>query len=347
MTMLHQPEITVLMPVRNAGHALQPAVASILEQSFEDYELLIVDDHSTDFALQGLIDRDPRLRIIQNPGRGLVDALNFGIESANGKWIARMDGDDVACVDRLAIQRQYAKEHTNIDLIGAQVRIFRDDNGTAPTDNSPTDNAPAQGYRHYQQWINQLTEPDQIARERFIESPIPHPTAFIRREILKSVGGYRDRGWAEDYDLWLRLAQGGIRMGKPDGILLHWRDHDGRLSRNADQYSSKQFLKLKAHFLTRYFRNFPEICIWGAGPNGKKLFDYLSSNGTIVSQFIDVHPRRIGASARGRPVRSADEIMLINEPVLVAVGSRGARAEIRTALTDTGRVEGDSFVFAM
>lgn len=332
-----KPEITVLMPVRNAASTLPTAVDSILRQSFEDYELLIIDDHSTDFAFQALVDRDPRIRVIPNPGNGLVDALNFGIQSANGDWIARMDGDDIACADRLAMQRQYAIQNTSIGLIGAQVQIFRDDN----------DQSPAEGYRHYQQWINQLTEPDQISRERFIESPIPHPTAFIRSETLKSAGGYRDCGWAEDYDLWLRLAERGVRMGKPQGILLRWRDHDGRLSRTADQYSARQFLRLKAHFLARYFRHYSEICIWGAGPNGKKLFDYLDADGTTVSQFIDVHPRRIGGMARGRPVRSSEDIHEINEPIIVAVGSRGARAEIRTALGASGRVEGDSYVFAM
>jgi len=331
------PEITVLMPVRDAGPQLQRAVESILGQSFGNFELLIVDDHSTDSAIDRLGVDDPRMRILKNTGTGLVDALNLGIERATGEWIARMDGDDIATADRLERQRLYAIQHPDIGLIGAQVHIFRDND----------DNLPAEGYRHYQSWINRLTTPEQIARERFIESPIPHPTAFIRRESLDAIGRYRDCGWAEDYDLWLRLAQSGVRMGKPDGTLLYWRDHDKRLSRTASQYSASQFLKLKAHYLARYFPQNQPVCLWGAGPGGKKLCDLLTVAGTTVSQFIDVHPRRIGGKARDRPVRSATEIGDIHEPVIVAVGSRGVRAEIRSALQKAGRVEGDTFLFAM
>lgn len=332
-------KITVLMPVRNGGRYLNDAIASIVEQSFSQLELLVIDDHSDDRALDNICAIDPRIRVAPNTGRGIVDALNYGIDIAHGEWIARMDADDIASRDRLERQLRFAKENPEIGLIGAQVNIFRE-----TTDGHST---PAEGYRLYEQWINQLLAPEQIERELFIESPIPHPTAFCKRETLTSIGGYRDMGWPEDYDLWLRLAQAGVAMAKPVGILLHWRDHDERFSRNSEHCSADQFLRLKANFLAKRFKAHTQTTLWGAGPSGKRLFDHLQLAGVEVSQFIDVHPRRIGGTARGRPVLPVAAVADIHEPIIVAVGSRGARAQIREAMHELGRIEGDSFVFAM
>lgn len=81
------------------------------------------------------------------------------------------------------------------------------------------------GYRAYQDWVDALSTPARIRREIFIESPLPHPTAVMRRGVFERLGGYRHVPWAEDYDLWLRAYTAGVSMGKPLGILLHWRDH--------------------------------------------------------------------------------------------------------------------------
>lgn len=332
-------EITVLMPVRNGGATLQTAVTSILNQSYENFELLIIDDHSSDSALANLATDDPRIRTVSNPGDGLIDALNFGLHSARGNWIARMDADDIALTNRLKVQLDYAKANPDIGVIGTQVRIFRD--------SSDGLSQPNDGYRHYEQWLNGLLKPEQIQRELFIESPIPHPSAFFKKDLLIEVGGYRDMGWAEDYDLWMRLSEIGVRMAKPPGILLHWRDHDQRYSRTSSQCQPEQFLRLKAFFLSRRFQQHKQVTLWGAGPGGKRLFDHLNTYGTQVSQFIDVHPRRIGGHARDRPVRSVNDIINIHEPVIVAVGARGVRGEIRSALQSVGFIEGETFLFAM
>ncbi len=334
-----KPEITVLMPVHNGGSYLRTAVTSIVDQTFDRLELLIVDDHSDDHAIDGIATNDPRIRVVRSSGRGIIDALNFGIKSARGNWIARMDADDISCPQRLACQYQFARDNPDVGMIGSQVRIFRE--------TAEGQTGPAEGYGRYQRWINNLLEPAQIEREIFIESPIPHPSAFCKKEILVSAGGYRDMGWPEDYDLWLRLSRAGIAMAKPAGILLHWRDHDARHSRNASHCTSDQFLRLKASFLADRFSDSDRITLWGAGPGGKRLFDHLRKAGVEVSQFIDVHPRRIGGQVRGRPVLPVEAVATIDEPVVVAVGSRGARRQIREAMHQFGRVEGDAYLFAM
>ncbi|GAB4345357.1 MAG: glycosyltransferase [Gammaproteobacteria bacterium] len=328
------PLISVLMPCRDGGDHLQAAVDSILAQSFADFELLIVDDRTRDGSLERLDCRDNRVRILRNPGEGIVDALNAGAAAARGALLARMDADDFALPDRFERQLQHLQRHPRLGVVGAQVEIFRD-------------GGPLQeGYRIYQRWINGLTAPEAIAREIFIESPIPHPTAMIRREVFDRLGGYRDSEWSEDYDLWLRAHAAGVAMGKPEGVLLRWRDHDGRLSRSGGRYTIDRFLQAKACYLARTVLSERPAVIWGAGETGKRLHDWLRRYGVEVSGFIDIDPRKIGGRKRGLPVVSPEARKRLAGVIVVAVGSRGARPRIRQVLRQQGLSEGEEYLFA-
>lgn len=329
------PLVSVIMPVRNAGALLRSAAHSIITQSWPHWELLVVDDHSSDGAPQQLRGLDPRIRVLPSPGRGIVAALNAGAAAAAGEFLARMDGDDIALPWRLETQLALLRDAPGVGIAGGRVEIF---GGTTHL---------AQGYRSYQRWINALTTPQDIAREIFVESPIPHPTAMLRREVFDALGGYRDTPWAEDYDLWLRAYEAGVRMAKPRAVVLRWRDTAARLSRTCARYSQHNFLRAKAHFLARTGLRRREAVIWGAGPTGRRLCDALWEEGVAVSAFIEVHPRRIGGKKRGLPVIAANELGTPGgEMIIGAVGSRGARAEIRGALHASGRTEGEDFLFA-
>ncbi len=329
------PLVSVLMPVRNAGLPLRAAVASILSQTYTQLELIIVNDGSTDQAIEDLVKDDPRLRFIDNHGTGIVDALNTAATLARGQLLARMDGDDIALPWRLARQVELLAQHPHIGIAGGQVKLFGESDSLG------------KGYQHYESWINRLVTPQDIKREIFIESPIPHPTAVFRREVFDRLGGYRDSLWAEDYDMWLRAYAAGIEMAKPEGVILHWRDTPTRLSRIDSRYTQSNFIKAKAYFLSRTdLRNKPTI-IWGAGPTGRQLHDELTREGVVVNGFIDVHPRRIGRNKRGKPVFGQEHALTLrNEVIIGAVGTRGAREEIRDFLIANGKKESTDFIFA-
>ncbi|UCE88660.1 MAG: glycosyltransferase, partial [Pseudomonadota bacterium] len=249
------------MPVRNCGALLRSAADSIIAQTWPRWELIVVDDHSSDGSPERLCGLDPRIRVVRNPGRGIVAALNAGAAAASGEFLARMDGDDIALPWRLEAQLALLGDAPDIGIAGGRVEIF----GGAPQ--------LAAGYRAYQRWINALVTPHDIAREIFIESPIPHPTAMLRRDVFDALGGYRDTPWAEDYDLWLRAFQAGVPMAKPREVVLRWRDAPARLSRTSARYSQHNFLRAKAHFLARTGLRGREAVIWGAGPTGRRLCD--------------------------------------------------------------------------
>jgi len=325
--------VSVVMPVRNGGRWLQAAVDSILEQTHAKLELLLVDDGSTDGAVEALDRGDSRLHILPCDGRGVSAAFNSGLAAAGGAFVARMDADDVALPGRLEAQLALLASRPEIDLAGGCVEIFSGQPVRA-------------GNRRYQAWLNGLREPQDIRREIFVESPIPNPTALFRREALAALGGYADPDCPEDYDLFLRADRQGMRMAKPEPVVLRWRDHGRRLTRSEQRYSRRNFQRAKAHFLLAAGRAEGELLLWGAGPTGRDLHDLLLEEGAQVAGFVDVHPRRLGGSKRGLPVWPVERAGAWRRgTVLVAVGARGARGQIRRFMAQHGREEGCDYLF--
>ena len=261
--------------------------------------------------------------------------MKTGYELSQGMYIARMDADDISLPDRLVKQLEYLEDNPQIGIAGAQVKIISED-------------IVGQGFLLYEQWLNRLCQPADIERELFIESPIPNPTAFFRREVYSKLGGYQDPEWAEDYDLWLRANAAGIKMGKPSGVLLYWRDHVNRLTHCDTRYNNKLFLKAKAFYLSQsnYLLKRKAV-IWGTGPTGVYLHDVLLENKINIEAFIDVNPKRIGGKKRGLPVYHFKDVHRFKDVLIIAaVGSRGAREKIRQALLEMGKREGHDFLFA-
>lgn len=324
--------ISILMPVRNGGRWLRTAVDSILKQGGVRLELIAVDDHSTDSALAALPD-DARLRRLTNPGRGVVDALNTAAAAARGNWLARMDADDEALPGRLLAQLAYLKTHPGVGICGTGVEIFRDDDVLGD------------GYRRYQAWINGLTTPQAIAREIFVESPIPHPTAMMHRALFERLGGYRSTPWAEDYDFWLRAFAQGVRMGKPHGTWLRWRDHDGRASRLNGCCTPERFVQAKGYYLARTVLRGRRAVLLGGGVTAARLCDALGEAGAVVAGFVDVSPRRLGGHKRGLPVLALEQALAAypDAVFIAAAGARGAREQIRLAMRRHDRREGEAF----
>ncbi|MDX1380337.1 MAG: glycosyltransferase [Xanthomonadales bacterium] len=331
------PRVSVILPVRDGGCWLRVAVDSILAQTLTELELLVVDDHSADDTIARLPRDDSRLRILASDGKGVSRAFNTGLAAARAPYVARMDADDIALPQRLERQVALLASRPDLALCGACVEIFRDDG--APLEG---------GNRRYQTWLNACREPGDIRRALFVESPIPNPTALFRREALQALGGYADPPWPEDYDLFLRADARGLRMGKPDEVLLRWREHDASLTRRDPRYARQRFQAAKAHYLAhgRLDAARPTV-IWGAGPGGRLLHDLLRDEGFAVTGFLDVHPRRLGGEKRGLPVWPIERLANLRDAfVLVAVGTAGVRPEIRARLDERGRAEGADYLFA-
>lgn len=327
------PLVSVVMPVHNGGEFLQQAVSSILSQSFKSLELILVNDHSTDSAVLSLDKSDPRLKAFDSKGFGIVNACNTGFSHCLGRFIARMDADDISLPERLEHQLNYLGKHPAIDIAGCCVEIF-------------SDNGIRGGLKRYQNWLNSVREPAQIRNQIFIESPLPNPGVMFRRPALKKLRGYRNNEWPEDYDLFLRADAANMRMGKPEPVLLRWREHNTRLTHTDPLYRREKFMRAKTHFLVRHRLKAQSVVIWGAGPTGRLMHDLIIKEGGKVKGFIEVHPRRIGGQKRGLPIWSMEKVETLGtEMLLVAVGAAGAREEIATFLDRHQKIEGQDYLF--
>lgn len=219
------PLISVLMPVYNAQRYVAMAVESILQQTFRDFEFLIVDDGSTDRSLkilQRYAAQDIRIRLISRPNTGYVTALNQMLELAQGELVARMDADDVALPDRFANQVAFLQQHPKVVCVGGA-----------------------------QDWIDAagrflLHHPEAEGNEEIQQlaltgqTPINHPSAMMRRSALQQVSGYDEALHpAEDLDLWLKLGEIG-ELANLKTTVLQYRQHDRSVSERLQDQQTEQ-----------------------------------------------------------------------------------------------------------
>ena len=297
-----------------------------------DFEIVIVDDGSNDGTgeiLSELGSDDSRVRVVETPHHGIVGALNTGLEHCRAPIIARMDADDWSAPTRLERQYELLQKDSNVDLVSCLIRIERE--GSAP---------PNQGMERYAEWANSLVNDNDIARERFVECPIPHPTVMARREVF--AGGYRDGPVPEDYELWLRCLHRGATFVKVPEVLFCWADLDRRLTRTDERYSRAAFRRVKLEYLVAGpLADATEVIVWGAGPNGKLWLRNLCDVGLTVPFVVELDPRKFGKRIHGALAISPEQLEAhrTDQPILSAVGAPGGREWIRDWLTKRGLVE--------
>ena len=328
------PRISILLPCRNAAAHLAAAIASIQQQTYTDYEVIAIDDGSSDATLDlltGWAERDERVRVLPGAGAGIVAALCQAAAAASGELLARMDADDVARPARLERQVTFLAQHPAVGACGTRVRYFPDEIVRA-------------GARRYEHWLNSLATPEQVDRDLFVECPIAHPALVMRRSVFDVAGGYQDHGWPEDYDLVLRMRATGALLANVPEVLLEWREGDTRLSRTAGRYGEWQFQRCKAHHLVRMRGDRRDFVVWGAGPVGKRFARALHGEGAHITAFVDLDPRKIGQVIHGARVIAPEGIADVrNRYVVAAVAGAAARAEIRAALVAARLVEVNDF----
>lgn len=330
------PSLSVLLPCYNAEGTIEECLSSLKAQSLEDYEVILVDDGSSDRTreiLENCSDGDPRFHLFSQPHRGIIAALNFGLSVCRAPFIARMDADDRCHPDRLLKQVHFLEENPGVAVVSCLVQGF-------------PQGQVRQGFQVYITWLNSLVTDEDICREIFIESPLVHPSVTYRREVVLQAGGYQEHGWAEDYDLWLRLYLTGAHFAKITEVLYEWREYPQRLTRTDSRYSLENFLRAKAFYLSQGpLRKRDAVIIWGAGMVGRRLSKNLLRQSCPLRDFIDIDPRKIGRTRYGIPIHPPADLPVLlrqyQKPIiLAAVGARGARQIIRQQLNEMELIEG-------
>jgi glycosyltransferase involved in cell wall biosynthesis len=330
------PPLSVLLPVRDGATHLEEALSSVESQTFADFEVLAVDDGSSDATPEILAAwqaRDPRVRVLRQEAAGIVAALERARREARGAFLARMDADDVCDPGRFAAQHELMSRAPEVALCGCGVMYFPEAEVGA-------------GAARYERWINGCVDGDEIARDVFVECPIAHPTFFMRAAAVARVGGYREVEWAEDYDLVFRLWRAGERFGKVPDRLLRWRLGPSRLSLTDHKYAPEAFLACKVRYLREALLGGErKVVVWGAGPIGKAAARSLRAAGTDVAAMVELDPRKVGQRIHGAPVLDVAPALGIRGVLHVAaVGRPGARDRMRTLFEAVGWIELRDFV---
>lgn len=329
------PQVSILMPVRNEERYLGAALSSLAVQTLTDWELVAVDDGSTDATpaiLAEAAGRDPRIRVLRPVERGLVPALNAGLAVCRGALVARMDADDIAHPRRLAEQSAFLAAEPGVGLVATAFRHF------------PRSGLKV-GMLAYEAWQNALASHEAVLADLFVESPFVHPSVMFRRDAVLAVGGYRNPGWAEDYDLWLRLAAAGVRFARLPQTLFFWRDRPERATRTMTEYTREAFRACKLHHLCQGFlKGEREVVLAGAGLEGRAWCRSLESEGIRVAAWVDVDPRKVGRTLHGAPVVAADKMVSDGRKLLITVGTRGARDGVRSWAIGAGFRDGRDFL---
>lgn len=329
------PQTSILMSVRNEERFLPATLASLQRQTLADWELVVIDDGSDDATpeiLAAAAAADPRIRFFRRPPNGLIEALNFGLGQCCSELVARLDGDDVCHPQRLTLQLATLTDDPTLTLVASRVRHFPRPQLT-------------DGMREYETWQNSLLDHDAILRDLFVESPFTNPSVMFRKQAVLDVGAYRETGWAEDYDLWLRLAAAGCRFVRHPETLLYWRDSPKRLTRTDAAFSLQAFRRCKAHHLQKgYLQNSSEVTLWGAGKEGKAWRLTLQELGISVKRWVEIDPRKLGQVIHGAPVVGLDALAPGQGRLLITIGAKGARAQVRAWADERGLIEGVDYL---
>jgi glycosyltransferase involved in cell wall biosynthesis len=340
-----ETKVSILMPVCNAESTLAECLDSIFRQTAPDFEIIAVNDFSTDASLAVLQSYDdPRLRIIENKEKGIVQALNLGLQHCRSDLVARMDADDVMYAARLEKQLDVLTNDPVITLCATQVRKFPEE-------------IILPGYVEYMRWQNACLTNQDIENQIYIESPFAHPSVMFRKKTIVKLGGYKNGDFPEDYELWLRLFHAGERMMKLEEVLLDWRESENRLSRTSARYSDTAFEKLRARYLAKDRRlQSRTIVFWGAGRKTRQRIQYLVEQGIKPCAWIDIDNKKVGREYLGaktflpdwlqqQPEHGLDKKQQHRKPfVLNCVRNHGARDLCRQFLDKAGYEMGKDYL---
>ena len=313
------------MPYKNTARFLEDCLDSIVEQSYPQWELLAVNDHSTDRSeniLQEYASRESRIKLRRNSGHGIIPALRTAYGMSSGDFITRMDSDDVMTPRKLEQLLFGLQSHGAGHVAIGKVKYF-------------SDRGISDGYARYERWINALTERGENYKEIYKECVIPSPCWMVNRGDLDACGGFAPDLYPEDYDLTFRFYEHGLKCIPCSATLHMWRDYDNRTSRTSEHYAQNYFLQIKLHyFLKLDYDSKRPLVIWGAEYKGKTLAKGLIERGVPFLWLCD-NPKKIGKRIYDQSLVHYTQLSDLKNPQsIISVANEIAQEDIRKYLAE-------------
>lgn len=314
--------ISIVMPVFNEAKYLAECLDSVIKQDILSWELLVVDDFSTDQSwdiLKAYAARDSRIKIFKNDKKGIIPALQKAYASSSGKYITRMDADDRMSNDRLSSMYQVLHKNKEPVIAVGQVKYY-------------SASGISDGYDKYQKWLNQLTATHSNFEDIYKECVIPSPCWMTSRTHFENCGAFKSDSYPEDYDLAFRFYLNKSQVIGVSKVLHHWRDYPSRSSRTDPHYSDNRFLHLKMDYFLKIDWNQNGIVLWGAGKKGKWIAQELITR-EIPFQWICNNPKKIGKEIYSVVLKDSRNLKWNSEQqVIITVASKDGKPEVENTL---------------
>jgi glycosyltransferase involved in cell wall biosynthesis len=329
------PTISILLPVFNAAPWLMECLNSILQQTNSDWELLAVNDQSTDDSLAILNEfaqTDQRIKVFTTKEKGIIPALRLAFAKSTGQLLTRMDADDVMAPDKLEKLQQCLIANGPGHVATGWVKYI-------------STSTLGDGYKRYEQWLNDLCQDNSHYNDIYRECVLPSPCWMSYREDLIVCGAFDVDRYPEDYDLCFRFYEKDLKVVSVNELLHYWRDHPERTSRNSKTYANQEYFDLKMPWFLKldYDSNRP-LVLWGTGKKGKVLAKKLIA-AKIPFLWVTNNVRKIGLDIYGQMVTTHLQVAKLENPqVIVAVSSPEDQKEI-SIFWDNLKNNGDLYFF--
>ncbi len=317
---MQNPLVSILIPFKNTETYIEACLVSILNQTYTNWELIIVDDGSTDSSfdiVETFAKTDSRITLLKNNGSGIIEALRLAFKHSKGTFITRMDSDDIMRSHKLEVLAnnliKYGAQHVAIGM----VRYFCEGGINA-------------GYKLYETWLNDLTKTGNNYDDIYKECVVPSPCWMINRTDLIACDAFNPNRYPEDYDLTFRFYKHNFKCIPCHDVIHDWRDYSTRTSRTHEHYAANHFLDIKMrYFLELDYNPNKSLVVWGAGGKGKKVAQILIEKNMPFIWICD-NPNKIGKNIYGVTLAPFNTLASIENPQsIVTVANKEAQIEIR------------------
>jgi glycosyltransferase involved in cell wall biosynthesis len=330
------PTISILMPVKNTAPFLIECLESIINQTETDFELIAIDDHSTDESysiLKKYSIKDKRVKVFKNTGNGIIEALRLAYSKSSGTYITRMDSDDVMSLTKLQVLTSNLMAFGSGHIAVGKVQYF----SATPL---------GAGFIKYEEWLNSLIEEGSNFEGIYKECVIPSPCWMVYREDLEKCNAFYPNVYPEDYDLAFRFYKGALKPIASHEILHHWRDYATRTSRTHVHYADHTFLAIKMDYFLKLDCDVTKnLVLWGAGDKGKKAAKILIAQNIKFTWICD-NPKKIGKDIYGQilyPLTALDTIE--NSQSIITVANLKAQKEIKLYFKERNLISNKDYFF--
>jgi glycosyltransferase involved in cell wall biosynthesis len=323
------PLVSIIMAAKDTAPYLRECLDSVLAQSYSNWELIAVNDHSSDETPAILAEyaaKDARIIYADGEGFKLIPTLQTAYTLASGVLINRMDSDDKMPNYKIEVLVAEWLKYGKGNVIAGGTKHFVDDGEVGG------------GFLRYEKWLNNVAKHNLHYEEIYRECVIPSHCWIIHRDDFDAIDAFNPIIYPEDYDLCFRMYAHKLNIVGIDVILHHWRDRSNRISRTWEEYKDNRYYNLKVKNFNAIDKDTSrELVIWGAGKNGKDLVKLFQESQTKLNWVCD-NDRKLGKDIYGIIMQSSGHILELDNPqIIIAVSSPTDKLEIKAQLKLWGK----------